>query len=671
MGILYDKVKAGSLGGSSNGGSLYERAQKKSLGIQTETPITAEEPKMASQPSIFSKTADSLKGVAMGEVNPTEVIKGIPEAAKNVGVGFAKTFIPAVSNFVKTTGSIFGEGMAYAIDPEVRKQYTNVDTSGIDTITNAILEKRQRGEDTSRLVEQLRNFDSTEQNNLDILPVVTDTTQAKIVKATLAAGIETAIFKAMPSTLKMNWKARGGIGTLQGLGFAVSEGLAKDKSAEEIMDSLPEYGILGGAVEIAAPWLLPLLRTEINRMPKNLKNVFKGVEEEAASAATRKLDIAADAAENRIPISTPNSRYEAYLRSQGYEPYIPESKLPTIEMGNRPKIKDDLPTIQFGDEIPPAKRVKGDFEFVPEKGFRIGEKGNYFSTSKEYPLQGGFKGELREVNLPPDAKLLDAKDYKNFDELLTADERQILSKANSSEINRIQQNVLERNGYDGMKILDEGSNGKTYETIFLNDKKSPDFNFTETRTTKVSREQLPVNTEEGQIRVSRLEARVKNKLDSVNPARAEAEGISTYKQMNKADQINRASKFAEENPEEAMAVLRGEKPAPDGLLHNSIAIAMEEKAASAADANLAMKLASLRSTRAGQEISILTEADPTNAISQIQEIIKARAGRASKVIQGGDVQRAIKSEVAMGSEVIKQSRLKIEEAESLLERILC
>lgn len=591
MGILYDKVKAGSTVSSSGGGSLYERAQKNSLGLQTETPISPEQPITQKQPGIISKTADSLKAFAVGEVSPTEVIKGIPQAAKDVGVGFAKTFIPAVTNFVKTTGSIFGEGMAYAIDPEVRRQYTNVDTAGIDTLTNAILEKKQRGEDTSRLVEQLKNFQPSETNNLDILPVITETTQAKLVKATLAAGIETAIFKAMPPTLKMSWKARGGIGALQGLGFAVSEGLAKDKSAEEIIDSLPEYGILGGAIEIAAPWLLPLLRTEINRMPKNLKGVFKGVEEEAASATARKLGVAADVAENRIPISTPNSRYEAYLRSQGYEPYIPESKLPTIEMGNKPKIKDDLPTIQFGDEITPTRKVKGDIEYVPERQ----------PVSQETPLN------------------------------------KVTQETPEAPLNRVSD-----------------------ETIVP-----------EQRKTTVPREQLPVNTEEGQIRVSRLEARVKNKLDSVNPARAEAEGISTYKQMNKVDQINRASKFAEENPEEAMAVLRGEKPAPDGLLHNSIAIAMEEKAASTADANLAMKLASLRSTRAGQEISILTEADPTNAISQIQEIIKARAGRASKVVQGGDVQRAIKSEISAGSEVIKQSRLKIEEAESLLERILC
>lgn len=594
MGILYDKVK-GSVGGSGSsmgGGSLYERAQKNATGLQTETTITPEQAP-AEQPGFFSRTADSLKGLAKGEVKPMEVIKGIPEAAKDVGVGFAKTFLPAVSNFVKTTGSIFGEGMAYAIDPEVRQQYTNVDTAGIDQITNMILEKKNRGEDTSRLIDQLKRY-SPESDNLSILPVVSDTTQAKLVKATLAAGLETAILKAMPPTMKMSWKARGGIGALQGLGFAVSEGLANDRSAEEIIDSLPQYGILGGAIEIAAPWLLPLLRTEINRMPKNLKGVFKGVEEEAAAGVTRKLGVAADAAENRIPISTPNSRYEAYLRSQGYEPYVPESKLPTIEMGNKPRPKaDDLPTIEFGNEQAPARKVKGDFEFVPEKPARMNE-----APIEEAPVLNRQASEVRQTSVG--------------DEMIP-----------------------------------------------------------ESRTTKVPRENLPVNTEEGQLRVSRLEARVKNKLDSVNPARAEEEGIATYKQMNKADQINRASKFAEENPDEAMAILRGEKPAPEGLLHNSIAIAMEEKAATTADANLAMKLASLRSTRAGQEISILTEADPTNAISQIEEIIKARTGRATRVIKDGNVQKAIKSEITAGSEVIKQSRLKIEEAESLLERILC
>lgn len=190
------------------------------------------------------------------------------------------------------------------------------------------------------------------------------------------------------------------------------------------------------------------------------------------------------------------------------------------------------------------------------------------------------------------------------------------------------------------------------------------------RTTRVSGDQLPVKSPEGEVRVSRLEARMKQQQDQISANRAEAEGISTYRQMNKAEQRRKAAEYVDANPEDAMAVLRGDKPAPEGLLHNSIAMAMEARATTEADANLAVKLGSLRATRQGQEISILTEADPTNVYSNIHEIIKARAAKAERTTKT-ESSKAVRSEISEGKEVVKQSRLKIEQAESLLEKILC
>ncbi len=137
-----------------------------------------------------------------------------------------------------------------------------------------------------------------------------------------------------------------------------------------------------------------------------------------------------------------------------------------------------------------------------------------------------------------------------------------------------------------------------------------------TETTKVSREQLPVGT--GEEKASSLEARVKQTLESA-PESIKSE-ISNYKEMNKKEQLKAASQYVTENPEEALSVLKGEKTAPEGLLHNSIALALEHKAANANDANFILKLASLRSTRAGQEISMLTERDPNSPITNIKEL---------------------------------------------------
>jgi hypothetical protein len=138
--------------------------------------------------------------------------------------------------------------------------------------------------------------------------------------------------------------------------------------------------------------------------------------------------------------------------------------------------------------------------------------------------------------------------------------------------------------------------------------------------TKVPGEQLPVGA--GKEKVSRLETRIKGILGKVSEE--DKTKLSTYNQMNKESQIKNASKYVSENPDEALKVLEGKQEPPEGILHNSIALAMQEKAVADADADLALKLASLRSTRAGQEISILTEVDKNNPVRHIDDLIQRR-----------------------------------------------
>jgi len=189
---------------------------------------------------------------------------------------------------------------------------------------------------------------------------------------------------------------------------------------------------------------------------------------------------------------------------------------------------------------------------------------------------------------------------------------------------------------------------------------------------KVSSEQLPVGT--GETKVSRLEARMKEKLDSVSPEKAKAEGLSTFEQMNKKEQIKLASDYVSKNPDEALQVLKGEVPAPKDLLHNSIALALESQAEITGNAELVSKLASLRSTRFGQEISILTEADPLNVVSQTKNIQIARENAIIKKT-GKTISKAkadVKTEI---DKIIKEERtlaqIKVAEAEKLLDSITC
>ena len=149
----------------------------------------------------------------------------------------------------------------------------------------------------------------------------------------------------------------------------------------------------------------------------------------------------------------------------------------------------------------------------------------------------------------------------------------------------------------------------------------------------VPREQLPV-TSEGKEKISRLEARVTKSLNKA-PQEVKDQLGSTFNQMNKAEQKQKAIKYILEKPDEAMAVLKGEKEAPAGLLKNSIYVAMENMGKG--DVELARKLASLRSTRAGQELSILTEIDPNSPVKAMRDIIVVREEAFKKRYAGKSV----------------------------------
>ena len=177
---------------------------------------------------------------------------------------------------------------------------------------------------------------------------------------------------------------------------------------------------------------------------------------------------------------------------------------------------------------------------------------------------------------------------------------------------------------------------------------------------KVPYEQLPVG--EGKEIASRLEKRIISRLKKV----PEEFQTATYRQMNKKEQIQKAVDYVVKNEDEAMQVLLGKKEPPKGLLHNSIFIAMEEKAKK--DADLALKLASLRATRAGQEISILTEVDKNNPVKYLSDVVQSRI----KIIGGQQkVAKYKKILTQKGEKVVKKNYIKKDEWASFIESIKC
>ena len=165
----------------------------------------------------------------------------------------------------------------------------------------------------------------------------------------------------------------------------------------------------------------------------------------------------------------------------------------------------------------------------------------------------------------------------------------------------------------------------------------------------VPREQLPVASTKGVEKISRLEARVTKSLEKT-PQEIKDQLGSTFTTMNKKEQIAKASKYVNDNPEEALAVLRGEKEAPKDILKNSIYVAMENQAKE--DVELARKLASLASTRQGQELSILTEIDQNSPVKAIRDIIVIREEAFKKRYSGKTVKE-------MSDKVVKDIQKKV------------
>ena len=196
---------------------------------------------------------------------------------------------------------------------------------------------------------------------------------------------------------------------------------------------------------------------------------------------------------------------------------------------------------------------------------------------------------------------------------------------------------------------------------------------------EVPREQLPVRIEGAEKGVSALEARMKGIFETENVKRAKAEAeargldISIYDKMSKPEQLNAAAKYvAKTAQKEILEVLEGKREAPKGLLHNAIMLALEEKSLRDKNVDLSIKLASLRSTRAGQEISILTEVGEISPVSGMDVIIRARREVATKKLGEG---KTIQGEKVARVKDIKTEQTKLQmkmsEVEKLLSNIVC
>lgn len=178
------------------------------------------------------------------------------------------------------------------------------------------------------------------------------------------------------------------------------------------------------------------------------------------------------------------------------------------------------------------------------------------------------------------------------------------------------------------KAMPMAESPKIESTPVIKDVKVPE-------TVKVPQSQMPVGT--GAEKVSRLEARMTGNLGKLTPEQIDEIGLSTYNQMNKAEQIRSAAEYVTANPNDVIKILSGEMEPPKGLLKNSIYVAAENAAHD--DAGLARKLASLQSTRLGQELSILSEAMEDSPVKAMREVSDARIQATERRLKSGSVSK--------------------------------
>jgi hypothetical protein len=111
--------------------------------------------------------------------------------------------------------------------------------------------------------------------------------------------------------------------------------------------------------------------------------------------------------------------------------------------------------------------------------------------------------------------------------------------------------------------------------------------------------------------------------------------VPEYRSISMADQSEQAMALLESDPALARRVALGEAPAPEGLLPESVFVAVENRAIEQGDIatirDLATGKLTSEATTMGQRIRALGERDPESPVAAIKEVITARTGGAKNV----------------------------------------
>jgi hypothetical protein len=149
--------------------------------------------------------------------------------------------------------------------------------------------------------------------------------------------------------------------------------------------------------------------------------------------------------------------------------------------------------------------------------------------------------------------------------------------------------------------------------------------------------------------------------------------LPEYRRLSMADQAAKAAEHIAKDPESAKAIAMGEKPAPAGVLPESIFVAVEKRALAEGDVETLRQLATesrltTAATTMGQRIRTLRERDPASPVGAIHEVQEAR--RADLEKRGG-FEAARKATVEDIKRTVRKSASPRPTWEAFIESITC
>lgn len=163
-----------------------------------------------------------------------------------------------------------------------------------------------------------------------------------------------------------------------------------------------------------------------------------------------------------------------------------------------------------------------------------------------------------------------------------------------------------------------------------------------------------------------LRAAVEKKLIDAMDIEGE---VPTHVKERVTQWANDADQYIKENPDDYMSVATGKKSHPNA---EAIYTAAEIIAIRDGDVAKIRELAkSSVPTEAGRGLKKLDSADPNSPVKIIRDVTKAREEAATKTVRGKNIKKAQETVIKKGKAEVKTARMKMQEAQALLDRLIC